>query len=204
MTDRFNTISGWVLFSGIIALGFSIVSGMIFHADKPEPPEVMGYVIEGVVEETAAAAGPTLAELLHTGSAESGAKVFAKCMSCHTAEQGGKNGIGPNLFGIVGKPIGQQVADFAYTGALSGVGGNWEYERMDVWLKSPRAFASGTKMSFAGLGKPQDRANVILYMLENGGGPALPELPVEQPVADEVTAEGEAEATDSVEAAAAH
>lgn len=179
MTDRFNTIAGWTLFAGIVALGLSILSGMYYHGDKPERPETMGYPIEGVVEE-GADEGPALATLLATGDASAGQAVFAKCTSCHTIEQGGADGIGPNLWGVLGKPIGKHAAGFAYSSDLAEHGGEWTYENMDAWLKSPRAFAPGTKMSFAGLSKPEDRANVMLYLRENGGGPPLPEPPAEE------------------------
>lgn len=193
MNDRMNTIFGWILFSGIIALGLSSLSGKIFHGDKPERPEQLGYVIQ-VAEEAGADAGPSLATLLATGSADAGEAIFAKCMACHTIASGGAAGIGPNLFGVVGKPVGSHAAGFAYSGALSGHGGDWSFENMDAWLKSPRAFADGTKMSFAGLSKPEDRANVILYLLANGGGPALPaaEAPVEAAEGDAAAVEGEA------------
>lgn len=181
MIDRFNTIAGWTLFSGIVALGLSSVSSRIFHADRPESPEKPGYFIEGAEEEGGEAGGPPLALLLNTGSAEAGAGVFAKCMTCHTIEQGGANGIGPNLWGVIGEPIGQGKAGFAFSSDLASYGGNWTYEELDHWLASPRAMVSGTKMAFAGLSKPEDRANVILYLRENGGGPALPEPPAAEP-----------------------
>jgi len=174
MDDRFNTTAGWVLFAGVIGLGFSAVGSRLYNADRPESPEEGGYVIEGAVEEGDADAGPPLATLLATGDAAAGAQVFAKCIACHTINQGGATGTGPNLYAVMGTGIGKHAPGFAYSSALSGHGGIWDYEAMDAWLKSPRAFASGTKMSFAGLSKPEDRANVILYMRENGGGPALP------------------------------
>lgn len=184
MTDRFNTIAGWTLFAGIVALGLSIVSGMYFQGDKPHRPETMGFPIEGVVEEGAAEQGPALATLLATGDPAAGQTVFAKCATCHTVEQGGADGIGPNLWGVLGKPVGKHEPGFAYSSDLSEHGGEWTYENMDAWLTSPRAFAAGTKMTFAGLSKPEDRANVILYLLDHGGGPPLPEPPAEEPAAD--------------------
>lgn len=183
MDDRFNTAAGWVLFSGIVALGLSSVSARIFEADKPHPPHEGGYPVEAAEEEGGADSGPSLATLLATGDAAAGEKTFAKCQACHTVNSGGANGIGPNLFGVMGKPVGQHVAGFAYSSALADHGGDWSFENMDAWLKSPKAFAAGTKMSFAGLGKPEDRANVMLYLLQNGGGPALPTP--EEPTADE-------------------
>jgi len=173
MTDRFNTIAGWLLFSGIVALGFNAVSERVFEANKPERPEKMGYAIQGVVE-TGADAGPDLGTLLAKADPAAGEKIFAKCSSCHTAAQGGANGIGPDLWGTVGEPIGKGKAGFAFSSALSGHGGNWTYENLFDWLKSPSAFAPGTKMTFAGLSKPEDRANVIAYLKQQGGGPDYP------------------------------
>ncbi len=188
MNDNRNTAFGWILFSGIIALGAMSVSSHIFHADDPKSPKTPGYFIEAGEEEGGADSGPPLANLLAAGSASTGEGVFAKCTSCHSIAQGGPDGIGPNLYGVMGKPIGQHVPGFAYSSALSGHGGQWSFENMDAWLKSPRAFANGTKMSFAGLSKAEDRANVILYLLENGGGPPLPE-PVAEDAGDEEGAE---------------
>jgi cytochrome c len=173
MTDRFNTVAGWLLFSGIVALSLNAVSERFFHADKPERPEKMGYAIEGVVE-TGGDTGPDLGTLLASADPAAGEKIFAKCSSCHTAAQGGPNGIGPDLWGTVGEPIGMGKAGYAFSGALSGHGGNWTYENLFEWLKSPSAFAPGTKMTFAGLSKPEDRANVIAYLKQQGGGPAYP------------------------------
>ena len=87
MTDRFNTIAGWTLFAGIIALGLSIVSGMYFQADKPHRPEQMGFPIEGVVEEGAADEGPPLATLMALRRGP-GREVFAKCTRPYDDEQG--------------------------------------------------------------------------------------------------------------------
>ena len=173
MQDRFNTIAGWTLFAGIVALGSSIASGLYFQADKPHRPHEMGFPIEGVVE-PGAEEGPDLGTLLAAADATKGEAVFAKCAACHTITQGGANGIGPNLFGIVGKPIGKHAPGFAYSGDLAGHGGDWDYANLDVWLKSPKAFAAGTKMTFAGLGSAEDRANLLADLKANGGGPDFP------------------------------
>jgi cytochrome c len=171
MSDRFNTMAGWALFAGIIALGGGIVSSKLFHTERPEP---MGYAIAGVeAEGEGAAEGPSLNALLASADVAAGEKVFAKCVACHTINQGGANGIGPNLHGTVGKPLGGH-AGFAYSDALKSVGGTWTFEQMDKWLTSPRTFANGTKMSFAGLSKPEDRANVIAYLNSQGSNLPLP------------------------------
>ncbi|MEL7730444.1 cytochrome c family protein [Citromicrobium bathyomarinum] len=212
MKDDRNTAFGWILFSGIIALGASSLSSMYFKADDHELPEGAkpGFFIESEEEEGGADSGPSLATLLASGSASAGEGVFAKCTACHTIAQGGADGIGPNLYGVMGTGIGQHAAGFAYSSALSGHGGEWDFENMDAWLTSPRAFANGTKMSFAGLSNPEDRANVILYLLENGGGPPLPEPEPEdagEEAGDEVDGAGEGpgavEGADAGEAEAA-
>lgn len=175
MDDKFNTIAGWTLFGGIVALGLSSVSAHIFDANKPHRPETMGYAIEGVVEEGAGGeAAVPLPTLLAAADPAKGEAVFAKCKACHTINQGGANGIGPNLYGVMGQPIGKHVAGFAYSGDLASKGGNWDFANMDAWLKSPKAFAAGTKMSFAGLGKAEDRANIIVWMNQQGSNLPLP------------------------------
>jgi cytochrome c len=201
-----NTIAGWVLAGGIAALGFSIVSGKYFHAGKHERPEVMGYVIEGVEASGGAAdAGPSIETLLQTADAAAGEKVFGKCAACHTINQGGANGIGPNLWAAMGKPHGH-VAGFAYSDALKSVPGNWDWAGMNAWLTSPRKYADGTKMTFAGLGKAEDRANLMVYLNSQGSNLPLPAAPVveEAPVeGDEAAVAGDEAAAEAATPAAA-
>ncbi|MGI8943655.1 MAG: c-type cytochrome [Qipengyuania sp.] len=209
MDDKFNTTAGWILFSGIVALGASIVSGKYFHADSAEHHGEWGMAIEGAEETGGDEAGPDLGTLLANADAAAGEAVFAKCTACHTIEQGGANGIGPNLYGAMGKAIGSVSAGFAYSSAISDHGGQWTWENMDAWLKNPRAFASGTKMSFAGLSKPEDRANVMEFLAANGGAPAkpAPAAPTEGEESVDGAGEGpgvtEGTAPDTVEAAGA-
>ncbi|QIQ87911.1 cytochrome c family protein [Erythrobacter sp.] len=183
--DLFNTAAGWVLFAGIVGLGLSVLSDRYFHGYDPKdlPTEEMGYIVEGVEEEGEADAGPTLAQVLLDADPEAGAKVFAKCQSCHNVEAGGPNGVGPNLHGVMGKPIASNAPGFNYSSALKDKGGEWTWENMSEWLASPRNFAPGTSMSFAGLGSIEDRANVMAYLAANGGAPPKPEP--EAPAADE-------------------
>ena len=167
MEDRFNTIAGWVLFSGIVALGLSSLSSHHFHADKPERPETMGYAIAGVSSGGAAAAAVPLEALLAKADAAKGQAVFQKCASCHTITQGGANGIGPNLYGILGDSIAQGRGGFAFSDGLKKHAGKWDFKTLDAWLTSPPAIESGTKMTFAGLDSAQDRADVIAYLKAN-------------------------------------
>lgn len=199
-----NTIAGWVLAGGIAALGFSIVSGKYFHAGNPERPEVMGYVIEGVETAGAADTGPSIETLLQTADVAAGEKVFGKCAACHTINQGGANGIGPNLWATMGKPH-AHVAGFAYSDALKSIPGNWDWTNMDAWLASPRKYADGTKMTFAGLGKAEDRANLMVYLNAQGSNLPLPAAPVVEEPVEEAAAEAGAvaEAGEAVQADAA-
>jgi cytochrome c len=190
MDDRANTIAGWVLAGGIAALGLSLVTAEMFHAERPEK---MGYVVEGVVEEAEAGgaeAEQPIAFYLASADPAQGATVFKKCAACHNADKGGANGLGPNLWGTMGKPHGH-VAGFAYSDALKGVPGNWDWDSMNAWLKSPKAYAPGTKMTFAGLSKPEDRAALIAWLNQQSDSPLpLPAAPATAP-AEAAPAEGD-------------
>jgi len=177
MDDRANTIAGWVLAGGIAALGLSILAGEYFHSERPEK---MGYVVEGVEEEGeagGAAAEKPIAFYLASADPAKGADVFKKCAACHTIVQGGANGIGPNLYATVGEAIATGKGGFPFSDALKAKGGKWDFDSLNAWLTNPRAFASGTKMTFAGLSNPQDRANVIVYLNSMGSNLPLPAAP---------------------------
>lgn len=180
MDDRANTIAGWALAGGIAALGLSILSGEYFKAERPEK---MGYVVEGVEEEGeagGAAADKPIAFYLASADPAKGADVFKKCAACHNAENGGPNALGPNLWGVLGEGIGQGAHGFAFSDALKSKGGTWDWQNLSDWLKSPKAFAPGTKMTFAGLSKPEDRANIIAYLNQQSNAPRpMPAVPAE-------------------------
>jgi cytochrome c len=174
MADRNNTIAGWVLAAGIVALGSSIVFGKMFHSEAKEP----GYVI--AVAEEPASGGPVvpLATLLASGDVAKGEQVFAKCQTCHSINAGGANGSGPNIHGILGKKHGA-AAGFAYSDALLAVPGNWDWEGLDAWLTNPKKYAPGNKMAFPGIPNPQDRASLLLYLNSQGSNLPLPPPPAE-------------------------
>jgi cytochrome c len=200
MDDRSNTIAGWVLAGGIVALGLSIVSGMYFHAEAPEK-EGFAVAAEAGGEAGGAAAVP-IATLLATADIAKGEAAFKKCAACHTIAPGGANGIGPNLWASMGKPHGH-VAGFSYSDALKSIPGNWDFEGMDKWLANPKKYAPGTKMTFAGLSNPEERANLIAYLNAQGSNLPLPPPPAADaaaPAADAAT--GEATAAPAADAAA--
>ncbi len=189
MNDRFTTISGWVLFAGIVALGSSLVAGEVF---KEERPEEMGYPIEGVVVEgDGAVAAKPIAFYLAAADPTAGEQVFKKCAACHNAEPGGANALGPALYGVMGNPVAGHPG-FAFSEALKSKGGNWDWETMSAWLANPRKYAPGTKMTFAGLGKPEDRANVLAFLNSRDSSPLpVPAAPAEAPPATAGQAEKE-------------
>jgi cytochrome c len=203
MDDRFNTIAGWTLFAGIVALGSAIVSNKVFMEEHHATP---GYKIEGVEEEAdhggAAAAEPPVAAMLASADVAAGQKQFGKCAACHTITPGGANGIGPNLHGTVGKGVGAH-AGYAFTEALKSKGGQWTFDNLYHWLKNPREFAPGTKMTFAGMSAPQDRANVIAYLNAQGSNLPFPAAPAAAPAAPAEAANATAPAPNAA-APAAH
>jgi cytochrome c len=182
-----------VLFSGIVALGSSIVASEAFHSERPEK---MGYPIEGVEVESEGGAEAEKPIEFYLASADpaNGANVFKKCTACHNAENGGPNALGPNLWGVLGEPIGQGRG-FAFSDALAKVGGTWNWNNLSDWLHSPKNFAPGTKMTFAGISNPQDRADLIAYLNQQSSSPLpLPAAPAEaaaQPAEGGQTAEKE-------------
>lgn len=204
--DLFNTAAGWVLFAGIVGLGLSVLSDKYFHGYHPERPEKLGYVIEGAEEEGGGAAEMSMAEALNMMPAADliakGEKVFAKCQSCHTIEQGGKNGTGPNLYGVMGSPIGKHAAGFSYSSALSSFGGNWGWDEMNQWLKSPKTYVKGTTMGFAGLGSIEDRAALAMYLNSKGSSLPVPEFVKDAAGGDDAATEGEEAPAEGAEAPA--
>jgi cytochrome c len=181
MDDRSNTIAGWVLAGGIAALGLTIGSGMYFAGHEPEK---QGFVIPGV--ESSAGGGAEavmpIGNMMAAADMSKGEAIFKKCVACHTIAQGGANGIGPNLWGTVGKPLASH-AGFAYSDALKSKGGTWTFEALNEWLSNPKKYAPGNKMTFAGLGNPEERAAVMLYLNSQGSNLPLPS-PVEAAVAN--------------------
>ena len=110
-------------------------------------------------------------------------KLSKKCSACHVFGAGGKNKVGPALWNVVNRPLGASEG-YAYSDALAGFGGAWDYAALNAFLAKPKDYISGTKMNFAGLKKPQDRANLIAWMRAKADSPAA------LPSADDIAAEG--------------
>jgi cytochrome c len=127
------------------------------------------YSIDTGVSEEPAEGGAEevpLADLMASADAAAGEKVFGKCKACHKID--GANGTGPHLDGVMNRAVGS-VGEFAYSDAMKGHGGNWDPDTLYAFLQNPKAYVPGTKMAFAGLPKPEDRANIIAYLQSLGG-----------------------------------
>jgi cytochrome c len=99
----------------------------------------------------------------NVANAADGKKIYKKCKACHTVDAGGKNKIGPNLNGVVGRAAGS-VEGFKYSDVLLASGVTWDEASLDAFLKKPKKFMKGTKMSFKGLKKEDDRAAIIEFL----------------------------------------
>jgi cytochrome c len=169
-----NKIFAAILTAGIIASGSGVLSRMLYRPHQLEEPV---YKVEG----TAEAAGPAAAEektplpvLLASADPAAGEKTARKCVSCHDFTKGGPNKVGPNLWGVVDRPVGKHEG-FSYSSAMASHGGNWDWESLDHFLTNPKAAVPGTKMSFAGIPKDKERADLLAYLRTLSDNP--PPLP---------------------------
>jgi cytochrome c len=179
----FNKYAGAVLATAFVIAGLVQLSGGVFSQEKVAKP---GFKVE-VAQETAGGAAapdvpPDWGTVLKTADPVAGEAVFAKCKSCHNADNGGANGTGPNLWGVVGRAPGSHPG-FAYSDAMKAFGAKqpiWDYQHIYEFIKGPQAYINGTKMTFVGLKAPQDRINVIAYL--HAQGSTLP-IPAPNPAA---------------------
>jgi len=172
MSFEANKIAGAILAAMILAMVSGIVANLLVH---PTPLAKQAYEVagappggaEGATAAAAAPAGPEpIAPLMANASADAGKAKTQLCAACHTFDKGGPNRIGPNLYGVVGSAIAEDRGGFAFSKALEekGKGQTWTLDNLNAWLFKPQEFAKGTKMTFIGLPKAEDRANVVAYL----------------------------------------
>ena len=190
-TFEFNKIAGAVLFVLLIIVGIGTVGDILVSPRELYEP-VYKVELPDAEEGAATAAAPAAPEMapipvrLAEADVEQGMKEARKCAACHTFDQGGAHKVGPNLWNVVGHET-AHADDFNYSESLAGLGANWTFEALDAFLSDPKSYVPGTKMAFAGIKNPQDRADVIAYMRSLSESPVpLPE--VEQPAAAEPAA----------------
>jgi cytochrome c len=160
-----NKIAASILLASLIAMLVGFVANILY---KPGfKAATRGYSVE--VTESASTSTPAeevkfdIAELMKTANAEAGKEIVKKCISCHSFEKGGANKVGPHLWNVAGADK-ASVEGYNYSAALKAIGGKWDDESLFHFLHKPSKFVPGTKMSFIGISKPQDLANVVLYL----------------------------------------
>lgn len=164
-----NKIAGAVLGTLLFIMGLGILSDIIF---TKAPPAVPGYALAGAAEAggsassaTAAAVAP-IANRMASADPARGEKAVAKCKACHNFVEGAGSKVGPDLYNIIERTIGS-VAGFGYSAVMKGhgdAGDKWTYDNLDHFIANPKGFMKGTIMAFAGVAKPEERADIIAYL----------------------------------------
>ena len=169
-----NKIIAAVLLVALLVIGIGKISSILFHVEKPQTP---GYAVD--VEQVSSISTSTtekikeeldITKLMAMGDVISGEKIFKKCAACHSINKGGKNNIGPALYNVVGRKVGE-ISDYKYSKALTAYNKEWTFEELNGFLIKPAKWIRGTKMAYAGLRKEKDRASVIKYLNQNSDNP---------------------------------
>ncbi len=161
--DKFKTPFTSLIISIAIVVGATLVADLLY---RPKPMLKRGFEIQISADGTVVKKEEKpvdFAALIKGANFDNGAKIFKKCATCHNIDKNGGNKIGPNLFAIVGRKR-AAISSFKYSDAMMKKAGSWTHDDLNLFLTKPKDFVPGTKMGFAGLKKPQDRADIILYL----------------------------------------
>jgi cytochrome c len=185
---EWNKILGAVLGTALFIAGLNI---LVDEFMKPEKPTTSGMTVAVTEAPTggtpAAETKPDWGTVLPVADVAAGEKVHQRCLQCHDFEKGGPNKIGPNLYGVVGNKRAHEPT-YSYSSGMQSAGGTWGYDELDAFLASPRAVIQGTKMTFAGLSKQQDRVDLIAWLRTKADSPFA--LPPPHPAAANAPAAG--------------
>lgn len=173
-----NKIAGAILGTLTLAMGIGFFSSLLV---SPKPLQKAGYELPEAASASAKGGAPAAAQaepiakrLASATLAKGEASVKGKCASCHQVAKDGRNATGPALYAVVTRAKGAS-AGFNYSNAMkdrAGKGEKWDFEALDAFLANPRGYLSGTTMAFAGLSRPDERADVILYLRSLADSPA--------------------------------
>lgn len=159
-----NKIAGAVLGTLTLTLGLGIFSEILFAPEAPAKPGYEIAVPDGPAEaQPAAAVSVPIEELFAKASIEKGANIAKRCASCHNFQEGAGPKVGPDLYGVVDRPV-ASAPGFAYSAGMKAHGGNWTPQALNTFLTNPKADVPGTAMAFAGIPKEMERADLIAYL----------------------------------------
>ena len=171
-----NKIIAAILMVALLVIGLGKIADSVFHVKKPKNPgyqvEVENQLTSNISQAVNVVEKIDISAIMALGDVASGEKIFKKCAACHSIKKGGKNKIGPALYNVVRRAVGD-VDDYKYSKALASYGKAWTFEELNGFLQKPSSYLKGTKMSYAGLRKEKDRASVIKYLNKNGDSPKL-------------------------------
>ena len=184
---EWNKILGAVLGTMLFIVGLNILVDEVMKPEKPSASGMTVAVTETHGTTNAPEVKPDWGTVLPTADVAAGDKIHQRCLQCHDFEKGGPNKIGPNLYGVVGNKRAHEPT-YSYSGAMQTAGGTWGYDELDAFLSNPRATIAGTKMTFAGLSKQQDRVNLIAWLRTKADSPLA--VPQPHPTAASAPAAG--------------
>ena len=156
-------------------MGINKISDVIYSVEKPEKSAYQVASISNTNDSTSVASTENTSTgdvmtLFASVSLSDGEKIFKKCAACHSIAKGGANKIGPALYNVIGRQAGS-LPDYKYSKGMIAYAKKWTPQEMDGFLENPKGWVKGTKMSYAGLKNPKERAAVILYMNNNSDNP---------------------------------